>query len=204
VGIRWRPASPRRLLTIERGKSPRSFRFAPQRSAKLLCCGFMAGTGKLGNWKSPITMMTLILPLSPSLPSSTLSTRNRNTRPLWSSMIPARGTIRLKSPDSGFPDYQVELGGSRSGNRGEPSDSGAGWFSVVSPSSPTTVPPAIFENEALVASLLDDFARLHHATDKLLSRRMWCGSAPQPPTLEPLAPAISISTRSSCYAQIRS
>ena len=112
------------------------------------------------NWRS---LMTLVGWLS----RSTIPTGNRNTRSLWSSMILARGTIRLKNPGSGHPGYQVDPDGSdvfglcNYGHR-EPSDSDSGWFSLVSPSNPITVVLAPPTNEALVASVLDDFARLHH------------------------------------------
>jgi hypothetical protein len=145
--------------------------------------GFMAGTGEPGNWKS---LMTLVSWLS----RSTTPTGNRSTRCLWLSLVFTRATIRLKNPGSGIPDYQVELGGSDVFGLCN-SDSVSRWFSLVSPSNPTTVALAPPTNEALVASVLDDFARLHDAPDNLLSRRLWCWSASQPPTLEPLALAIS-------------
>ena len=129
-----------------------------------LGCGFIAGTGQPGNWK-PI--VTLVLSIPPCLPGSTIPTRNRNTRCLWSSLIPSRGAIRLENPDSGFSGYQVELDGfdvSRSGNCGEPSDSGSGWFSLASLSNETTVVLATGYNEALAASVLDDFDRLQMGT----------------------------------------
>ena len=154
-----------------------------------LGCRFVASTGEPGYWKS---LMTLVSWLS----RSTTPTGNRSTRCLWLSLVFTRGTIRLKNPGSGIPDYQVELGGSDvcglcDYGYGEPLDSDSGWFSLVSPSNPTTVALAPPTNEALVASVLDDLARSHDAPDTPLSRRWRCGSASQPPTLEPLAPAIS-------------
>jgi len=125
-----------------------------------LGCGFMAGTGEPGNWKPLMTPMTLMLSIPPG---STISTRNRNTRCIWSSLIPSRGTIPLENPGSGHPDYQVEPDGSDvSGLRdyGESSDSGSRWFSLESPVNETTVVLASPTNEALEASVLDDFARL--------------------------------------------
>jgi len=163
-----------------------------------LGCGFKAGTREPGNWMSLMTLMGW-------LSRSTIPTGNRNTRSFWLSLVFTRGTIRLKNPGPGIPDYQVELGGSdvfglcNRGN-GEPPDSGSRWSSLESPSNPTTVVPAPSTNEALAASVLDDFARLHDAPDNLPSRRWRCGSASQPPTLEPLAPANSIQKWSNCYA----
>ena len=129
-----------------------------------LGCGFIAGTGEPGNWKSPITLMTLVLSIPLCLPGSTIRNRVgealRNTRCLWSSLIPSRGAIRLENPDSGFSGYQVELDGfdvSRSGNCGEPSDSGSGWFSLASLSNETTVVLATGYNEALEASMSNEF-----------------------------------------------
>jgi len=158
--------------------------------------GFISGTEEPGNWMSLMTPMTLILSIPPCLPGSTISTRNRNARSLRASMIPSRGTTRLVNPGSGHPDYQVQpdgcdLFGLCDFGYGEPSDSGSRWFSLVSPSNETTVDLATGYNEALVASVLNDLARLHNAPGNLLSRRWRCGSAFPPPTLEPLASAIS-------------
>jgi hypothetical protein len=152
-----------------------------------LGCGFMAGTGEPGNWKSLVTLVTLVSWLS----RSTIPTGNRSTRPLWPSMILARGTIPLEYPDSGHADHQVGSGVSRFGNCGEPSDSGCRCFSLMSPPKESTLILADSTNEALGASVLNDFARLHDAPGNLLSRRWRRGSASQPPTLEPLALAIS-------------
>jgi hypothetical protein len=88
---------------------------------------------KQNDWKTP---MTLVLSLPPSLSSSTIPTRNRvgealrNTRSLWSPLIPSRGTIRLENPGSGHSDYQVELDGigvSGFNQHREPSDTGFPW-----------------------------------------------------------------------------
>jgi hypothetical protein len=92
--------------------------------------GFIAGTRVTRNWKPTVTPMTLVLSLPPSLSSSTIPTRNRNTRSLWSPLIPSRGTIRLENPGSGHPDYQVELDGigvSGFNQHREPSDTGFPW-----------------------------------------------------------------------------
>jgi len=120
--------------------------------------GFMAGTGEPGNWKSLITSMTLVSWLSRSI----IPTRNRNTRCLWPSLIPSRGTTRLENPDSGHPDYQVQLDGSDvfGFNHRESSDSGSRWFSRVPPSNETTVVLATGYNEALDASVVNEFYRL--------------------------------------------
>jgi hypothetical protein len=55
-----------------------------------LGCGFMTSTG---NWRSLITLMTLVLSIPPG---STIC--NRNTRSFWSSLIPSRGTIPTGEP----------------------------------------------------------------------------------------------------------
>ena len=122
-----------------------------------LGCGFMAGTGEPGNWKPLMTLVNW-------LARSTIPTRNRNTRSLWSSMMPTGGTIRLKNPGSGHPDYQVELDDSDvfgSVHCREPSDSGSGWFSLASLSNATTVVLATGYNEALEASVPNESDRLH-------------------------------------------
>jgi hypothetical protein len=157
-----------------------------------LGCGFMTGTGNSKSLITLITLMTLVSWLS----RATIPTRNRNPRSLWPSMILSRGTIALENPGSGHPDYQVQLDGSdvfglRNYGCEEPSDSGSRWFSLESPSNPTTVVLATGYNEALGASVLDDFARLHDAPVTMSPRRLWCRSASQSPTLEPLALAIS-------------
>lgn len=136
--------------------------------------------------------MTLVSWLS----RSTTPTGNRSTRCLWLSLVFTRGTIRLKNPGSGYPDYQVQpdrfdVSGLCGFGYEEPSDSSSRWYSLVSPSNLTTVVLATGDNEALIASVLDDFARLHDAPVTLPLRRLWCWSAAQPPTLEPLALAIS-------------
>lgn len=126
-----------------------------------LGCGFMTGTGEPGNWKPPITLMTLVLSIPPR---STIC--NRNTRCIWSSFVPSIRTIPLGNPGSGHPDYEVEPDGSDvfglcDYGYEESSDSGFRWFSLESPSNPTTLILAASTNEALDASVLDDFARLH-------------------------------------------
>jgi hypothetical protein len=73
--------------------------------------GFTAGTRVSGNWKPPVTPMTLVLPIPLCLPHSTIPTRNRNTRCLWSSLIPSRGTIPMANPGSGVSGHQVEFDG---------------------------------------------------------------------------------------------
>ena len=120
--------------------------------------GFTAGTGEPGNWKPPINPMTLVSWLS----RPTIPTRNRNTRPLWSSMMSTRRTIPLDNPGSGHPDYPVQLDASDAFGLcnygyGEPSDSGSRWSSLVSPSNPITVVLATGYNEALEASVLNEF-----------------------------------------------
>ena len=162
----------------------------------------MAGTMRTGNWKP---LMTLILLFSPCLPSSSIPTIDRNTRSHWFSLIPSRGTISLENPGSGYPDYQVELdrtGVSRFNHHREQPDSVSRWPSLVSPSNESTVIPAATTNEALEASVSNDLSRLNLASDNLLSRRLGCRGASQPPTREPLAPAISILLRRNCYAHL--
>jgi hypothetical protein len=145
-----------------------------------LRCGFVASTGEPGNWRS---LMTLVGWRS----RSTIPTGNRTTRSFWLSLVFTRGTIRLKNPGSGIPDYQVELGGSDVFGLCN-SDSVSRW------SHRRTRPPWLWLLPRMRLWLPLYWTTLPgctHVPDNPPSRRWWCGSASQPPTLEPLALAIS-------------
>ena len=146
--------------------------------------GFMAGTGEPGNWKP------LVLSIPPCLPSSAFSTRNRKTRALWSSMIPRCGTIRLENPGSGQPAYQVEPDvSSLCPHRRH--DSGSGWSSLVSPSNETHRGSGYSHQRGSGCLCIERVPPAARSSVAMLLRRLWRRSASQPPTLEPLALAIS-------------
>ncbi len=91
----------------------------------------MVVTRTTRNWKPLMILVPVVITIPVDFNHPT---GNGNTRSPWFSLMFTRGTTRLEDPDSGYPGYQVELGGfdvSRSRHHRDQSGSGSPWSSLI-------------------------------------------------------------------------
>ncbi len=106
------------------------------------------------------------------------------------------GLVNWRHPGSGYPAYLLE----REALVPTAIESNRKPDGLVVSGEPVVV--ATPTNEALVAPVSNEFYWLAYVSVIVFLRRLWCWSASQPPTLEPLALANSISLRRNCYAPL--